>query len=183
MYIGSLSSTWALSERLVAAALRGAIDSDPQPIAVRLTRWRDDVFTLAFDGVALPISLTSRVARGVPHPELYDIFLHFGVGTPNRILSPAGAMLNALAEKLVVSTLHEGKCYRAAFRRGCLISLLSNVTHDAPWGTTWLTFKPDVTVVPGTIRAERLHEIVEEVRRDYRELDFYERTDEHADWL
>jgi DNA gyrase/topoisomerase IV subunit B len=65
------------------------------------------------------------------------------------------AILSAFSERLVVSTMHEGKRYRAAFSKGMIVSLLDCAACDRPLGTTWLTYQPDTTIITGDLLTPR----------------------------
>ena len=70
MYIGAgVAEGSSLCPRLVEAALNGVVDDVPAPSAIRVTRWRDGVFTIAWDGEPLPIGASQLVPIAVAHPE------------------------------------------------------------------------------------------------------------------
>src|SRR5262249_33663630 len=114
---------------------------------------REGVVTIAYDGTPLPIESiepSATPAEGVSHPALYRHFMYLLVGHPSG-MSVFGAVLNALSERLVVSTMHNGQRYRAVFSRGMLMTLLGRVHCDQPLGVTWLTFLPDATIITGEV--------------------------------
>jgi hypothetical protein len=77
---------------------------------------------------------------------------------------PGMAVLNALSERLVVSTMHGGRRYRTVFSKGMIASLLRCAHCDCPLGTTWLTYRPDATIVAGeALTPDNLHGITERV--------------------
>jgi hypothetical protein len=60
-----------------------------------------------------------------------------------------GAILNALSERLVVSTIHDDCRYRVVFARGAVVSLLKSTSCRQPLGTNWITFRPDTAIIGG----------------------------------
>ena len=164
LYVGPADAEHSLCGRLLLCAVANIAGSTPAPPAVRLTLWSGDCFTLAFDGEPLSIALremTVTGVTGVPHPELYHRFMY--LMNPGADLLGVGAVaVNALSERLVVTTSHDGIRYRAAFRCGALVSLLHK-THDTDenLGVNCLTFKPDASVVPGVCTPDQAKALVE----------------------
>jgi hypothetical protein len=150
---------------------------------VRLTLWSGNAFTVAFDGEPLSIALRAMPVSGIPHPELYHRFMF--LMTPGADLLGVGAVIvNALSERLVVTTMHDGIRYRATFRRGGLVSLLGR-TRDAEeyLGVNCLTFKPDVSVVPGLLTPDQAKELVERLPETPAvPISAIDRTSEKPDW-
>ena len=132
---------------------------------VRLLLWCEDAITIAYDGSPLPIEPFSRPADGVAHPALYQSFMYqFAGGMVPFGTSAFGPVLNALSERLVVSTMHAGDRYRVVFSKGKIVSLLSRKHCDRPLGTTWLTYLPDVTIITGeALTPGDVHGIAERV--------------------
>jgi hypothetical protein len=134
---------------------------------IRILLWGEDAVTVAYDGSPLPIESFGLPFDGVSHPALYRSFMYLLAGT-----SAFRAVLNALSEQLVVSTMHAGDRYRVAFSKGTIVSLLSRTHCDRPLGITWLTYRPDATIITGDVLtsgevqriAERLGQKVEGVR-------------------
>jgi DNA gyrase/topoisomerase IV subunit B len=95
------------------------------------------------------------------------------------------AVLNALSERLVVSTMHAGDRYRVVFSKGTIVSLLHRTHCDQPFGITWLTYRSDAAIITGEVLtsgevqriAERLGQKVEGVR-----IRVEDRMTENADW-
>lgn len=161
MYLGEATSERTLCSLLVECVVGSIVAESPAPAALRLLLWSDGAVTVAYDGERLPIE-ARETRTGVAHPELYSLFMSiFG---PRRPLQFGAAIVNALSEKLVVSTIHDGVRYRAAFSRGGLVSLLSKAPSDEPLGTNWLTFKPDTAIIPGVLDAAEAERIVTRVR-------------------
>lgn len=134
------------------------------PQEVRILLWREDAVTIAHDGRPLPIEPWADSVGGIPHPALYRSFMTLRTGAA----PPGGnglAILNALSEQLVVSTLHDSLRYRSVFCKGMIVSLLSPKRYPgSPLGTTWLTYRPDATIVPGqALTPDGAHGIVDRV--------------------
>ena len=106
----------------------------------------------AYDGSPLPIEPFRRTVDGVAHPALYQSFMYlFAGGMVPFGTSAFGPVLNALSERLVVSTMHAGDRYRVVFSKGKIVSLLRRTPSDRPLGTTWLTYLPDATIINGEV--------------------------------
>lgn len=149
MYVGEPEGGRTLCSRLVESVVGNAASDTPSPRAVQLTLWAGEAASVAFDGEPLPIAPYCAGAADIPHPELYRMFMYVAAPATIRSLSFGAAIVNALSSRLVVSTVHDGLRYRAAFSRGALVSLLSKAATDLPHGTNCLTFTPDLEVVPG----------------------------------
>jgi len=130
-----------------------------RPQEVRVLLWREDAVTIAYDGRPLPIEPCARPVDDIPYPALYRSFMHLLTPAVNGM-----AVLNALSEQLVVSTMHDGRRYRGVFSKGMIASLLGRTSCDRPLGTTWLTYRPDATIVAGeALIPDNLHGIAEHV--------------------
>ncbi len=123
-------------------------NDEPRPSAIRVRIHAAGAVVVAFDGSPLPIEPVGRPAEGVTHPALYQFFMHLMVGTPRALMF--GAILNALSERLVVSTMHDGHRYRAVFSRGAIVGLLARAACTRPDGTNGLVYRADPTVISGT---------------------------------
>jgi DNA gyrase/topoisomerase IV subunit B len=155
-----------------------------RPKEVRILLWGEDAVTIAYDGSPLPIEPFGFPVDGVSHPAVYRSFMYLLVG--DRSGMPVfGAVLNALSERLVVSTMHASDRYRVVFCKGMIATLLKRAHCDRPLGITWLTFRPDTAIIAGdvlTLRdvqqiAERAGESAGGVR-----IRVEDRTTEDADW-
>ncbi|MBL8605869.1 MAG: hypothetical protein JNL38_01055 [Myxococcales bacterium] len=181
MYIAEEAPDHTLCSRLVERALLSFSAGPPAPTAVRLLLWRDGGLTLAYDGEPLPIR--GHDARsGVVHPELYSWFLTLTAPiTPVRL---GAVVVNALSERLVISTLHGGVRYRAAFQKGGLVSLLSTARLAEAFGASWLTFQPDGAIVPGRVDASAAERIAARVARESEggAVSVIDRSTEKPDW-
>lgn len=118
------------------------------PFAVELGLWADGVASLHLHGVTLRLDAADRPSAW-PEPRLYEALLHMHVPDPSvtGILS----ILNALSERLEVTTRHGARTYRAICAAGGLIGLLHEVDAATVRGDTVLAFRPDATVVPGEL--------------------------------
>ncbi len=137
--------------------------------------------SVAFDGEPLPIEMRERPG-GVPHPERYAMFM--SLAAPGSPLWLGAAILSALCERLVVSTVHAGERYRAVFQRGGLHSLLAKTPTEETLGSSWMTFLPDASVVPGAVdlaEAERIVMRVKDAAANI-SLSVVDRSTERADW-
>lgn len=167
-----------------------------RPQAVRILLWREDAVTVAHDGRPLPIHPCAISVDDIPHPALYRSFMALRTGAA----PPGGnglAILNALSELLVVSTVHGAHRYRTVFSKGMIASLLRPKHYPrSPLGATWLTYRPDATIVPGQALmpdgaygvADRvgmnLHHIAERLRLNVESVKIRveDRLTEDADW-
>lgn len=175
LYIGE--STFV---RLVEFTLDGVAADALAPSAVRLIRWNEGAFTIAFDGAPLPVEPFALRVEAVPHPKLYEYFM--SLRAPSGGLAFAGPVLNALSERLVVSTLNGGERYRAVFGRGTLVSLLSKTPCDEALGSCWLTFLPDASVITGSVSATEAAAIASRVALQNPNVTFQDRSGDGADW-
>lgn len=132
----------------------------------------------AIDGEPLPI--VGHCVAGVDHPTLYSLFMY--VAAAERTMGVAGAVLNALCEQLVVSTMHRGQRYRAVFSQGAIVTLLSPATCVTPLGTNWLTFRPDVAVIASVSTVTEAKGVCERTTTNAVTVSFEDHTTEDADW-
>jgi DNA gyrase/topoisomerase IV subunit B len=126
---------------------------------------------------------STRRTPDVSHPELYEAFMYLPARSPEHGLGPV--IINALSERLVVSTIHDGQRYRASFRHGGLVSLLGKHTlTEEPYGTNWITFKPEAAIAPGTVTPDHARRIVERVAAGAPGVDvsLVDRSSERPDW-
>jgi DNA gyrase subunit B len=178
MYIGGEDVHPSQRVRLLEYAVSEIAHERPQE--VRILLWREDAITIAYDGSPLPIEPFGLPVEGVSHPALYQSFMYLLTGA-----SCFHAVLNALCERLVVSTMHDGHRYRVVFSKGMLVTLLGREHCDQPLGITWLTFRPDTTIIAGEVFtfgdvqqiAERIGQNAGGVR-----IRVEDRTTEDADW-
>lgn len=180
MYIGDATDGRTLCSRLVECIVGNVSAESPAPTAVRLIVWAGNVFTVAYDGEPLPIHPVER--GGVSHPELYTMFMT--LLAPSGPLYMGAAVANALSARLVVSTVHEGGRYRAAFSRGGLVSLLFAAPTEETLGTNWLTFKPDPEVTPGEVTPSEADAIIRRLRESTpaTAMTAVNRVHERPDW-
>jgi DNA gyrase/topoisomerase IV subunit B len=161
------------------------IAHEPQA-EVRILLWCEDAITIAYDGSPLPIEPFSLPADGVAHPALYQSFMYlFAGGMVPFGTSAFGPVLNALSERLVVSTMHAGDRYRVVFSKGKIVSLLSRTHCDRPLGTTWLTYLPDATIITGEpLTPGDVHGIAERVglKTEGVRIRVEDRMTDDADW-
>ena len=143
MYIGGEDEHPSPRARLLELAVTD-IAYERRPQEVRILLWREGVVTIAYDGRPLAIEPPARPVDDIPYPALYQSFMYLNVPAVNGM-----AVLNALSERLVVSTMHDGRRYRGVFSKGMIAALLHRAHCDCPLGTTWLTYRPDATVVTG----------------------------------
>lgn len=186
MYIGTDEPDRSLRRRLLELVVDGVVRDTPKPREVRVALWRDDAITVAYDGEPMPIEPFSARGAGVAHPALYEFFLHLFAGADplGRTLSFC-ALLNALSERLVVSTMHAGQRYRAVFSRGMVVSLLTRTWCEAPLGTTWLTFHPDETIITGaSLTRSEVQALVDGMVHEVSDVPVVvqDRTTDEADW-
>jgi DNA gyrase/topoisomerase IV subunit B len=178
MYIGGEEVHPSPRVRLLEPAV-SCIASEP-PQEIRILLWREGVVTIAYDGDPLPVEPFAPRAADVPHPALYHIFMHMCAPAMFEM-----AILNALSERLVVSTMHGGDRYRVSFSKGMIRSLLTRERYDEPLGTTWLTYLPDTTIVTGeALRLGDVEQIAGRVRQKAEgvRIRVEDRMTEAADW-
>lgn len=165
----------------------GAAHAGPPPREVRIILWREGALTIAFDGAPLPIEPSGPPDDPVRHPALERLFLHLFIETdPSRRTLSFGAVLNALCERLVVSTVHGGERYRAVFSKGALVTLLARIRCGRPLGTSWLTFLPDSGIITGApLTAAEAGRVADRVGASTTAVRIVveDRASEEADWL
>lgn len=171
MYIGAPTPA-----HLVEAVVMNIAIGTPRPRAVRVLLFGENAVTVAIDGEPLSIELVGDV----PHPALYALFLH--LTDIARSLGHAGCLANALSSRLVVSTVHDGVRYRAAFSRGGLVSLLARVPCEEALGNNWLTFEPDAAILAGALTFGEVQAVVAR-RGGEVAITASDRTHESADWI
>jgi DNA gyrase/topoisomerase IV subunit B len=162
MFVGAPDAENPLAARVLQFVVSALVDDEPKPEEVRVTRWREGLITVAYDGAPIPIE--PRPLRSCTHPILYHYFMQLVAGgrTERRSLW-FGAVLNALSDRLVVWTMHGETPYRAVFRQGGLFSLLAASHVRRALGSTWLTYRTDDTVAPGVVGAGTLAALDNEV--------------------
>jgi DNA gyrase subunit B len=146
MYIGATPGR-SPSYRLLEVLADAIANDTPGPEEIRVLLWSGSAITVAWDGVPLPIEPLSD--EGVSHPAFYHLFMYVAAGTPPLGRFFFGAILNALSERLVVSTMHDNCRYRVVFARGTVVTLLKPATCRLPLGTNWITFWPDTAIIGG----------------------------------
>lgn len=186
MYIGAEEPGRTLTSRLLEFMVDGVAHDTPSPSEIRVLLWRERATTIAFDGAPLPVEPIARPANDVAHPALYQFFMYLFAGAEpfGRTLS-VGAILNALSERLVVSTMHGDARYRVVFAQGRLVSLLSRTQCDQPLGTTWFTFRPDPTLITGApLSMHEATEVTERVAASVKgpRIIVHDRATEEPDW-
>ena len=134
MYIGAAEPGRSLSHRLLEGLVEAIAGDTPPPQEIRVGLWSGSALTVAWDGVPLPIEPFDRSGEGVSHPALYQLFMHLAAGTPPFDRFFFGAILNALSERLVVSTMHGDHRYRAVFAKGH--GSCASSTHE-PQSSFW----------------------------------------------
>lgn len=186
MYIGPEEPGHTLHQRLLEFAVDGAAHDSGPGKEVRVFLWAGGDITVAYDGAPLPLEPSGRPVEGVLHPGLYQYFLDlFAGGEGFRRALAFGAIVNALTERLVVSTMHDGHRYRVVFSRGTVVTLLSRAECGSPLAVNWFTYRADPAIVTSTSLTVAQAEVVAErvsagpsgarVRVD-------DRTGEEADW-
>jgi topoisomerase-4 subunit B len=151
MFIGPAEPDRSPALRLPNALVDAIASLVPSPQEIRVQLWRKSTITVAWHGTPLPIAPFTPIGRRLPRPAIYELFLCMATGVPSFESFLIGAILNALSERLVVSTVHDGQRYRVAFSKGRLVSLLDIVSCDQPLGTNWLTFNPDIEAIGGDV--------------------------------
>ena len=186
MYIGPEEPGRTLPSRLLELIVDGVAHDTPPPQEIRVLLWCDRAITVAFDGGPLPIEPFGRPVGDVAHPALYQFFMSLFVGVEpfGRTLS-FGAILNALSERLVVSTMHGDGRYRVVLAQGRIVTLLSRTPCERPLGTTWFTFRPDSTIITGaSLSLEDTTEVTERVATNVKHarIVVHDRRTEEPDW-
>jgi DNA gyrase/topoisomerase IV subunit B len=165
MYIGREDEHPSPRARLLEIAISD-IAYERRPQEVRILLWREGVVTIAYDGSPLPIEPPARPVDDIPYPALYQSFMYLHTPAMNGM-----AVLNALSERLVVSTMHDGRRYRGVFSKGMIVSLLHHAHCGRPLGNTWLTYLPDITTVAGEVLKLRdVQQIPERVGRTVQQI-------------
>src|SRR5262245_23114579 len=178
MYIGGEDVHPSPRVRLLEYAVSEIAHERPQE--VRILLWREDAVTIAYDGSPLPVESFGLPVDGVSHPALYQSFMSLVVGN-----TAFRAVLNALSERLVVSTMHAGHCYQVVFSKGTIVSLLRRSHCDRPLGITWLTYRPDATIITGeALTSGEVQQLAERVRQNAESVRIRadDRMTEDANW-
>jgi DNA gyrase/topoisomerase IV subunit B len=149
MYIGAEEPGRSLSHRLLEGLVDAIANDTPPPHEIRVQLWSGSAITVAWEGVPLPIEPFAPRDGGVSHAALYQLFMYVAAGAPPFGRFFFGAILNALSERLVVSTMHDGHRYRVVFAKGLLVTPLQPASCRQPFGTTWFTFRPDAATIGG----------------------------------
>jgi DNA gyrase/topoisomerase IV subunit B len=149
MYVGASEPGRPAAARLLEGLVDAIAHDTPRPQEIRVQLWSGSVITVAYDGAPLPIEPFVSGTAGVSHPALYYLFMHlYAGGAPfDRFLF--GAILNALSERLVVSTMRDSDRYRVVFAKGNVVRLLHRTSCPRPLGVTWFTFRPDIAIIGG----------------------------------
>lgn len=183
-YIGPEPNERSGSTRLLELAVAGLSKDTPKPTEMRVTVCHNAV-VVACDGKPFPVEPYSKGTSELPHPALYAFFMTLVAGGEGLGRTLAfGGVLNALTERLVVSTMHGDVRFRAVFSRGNLVTLLSRSRCTTPLGTTWLTYRRDeakvlgpmLTVVEAQAVAQRVSQ-ASGVR-----IHVYDRINDEPDW-
>jgi DNA gyrase/topoisomerase IV subunit B len=185
MYIGVDETGRLTPARLLLAVVDAVAHDTPPPQEIRVLLWRDQAVTVAYDGSPLPIEPVRVPADGVSHPAIYHLFMHLLAGGGPFEHSVCGAILNALSERLVVSTMHDGRRYRVVFSKGMVVELLGCADCDRPLGVTWLTFLPDPTIIEALpLTSSEAEKIAERLRgkAEGARIRVEDHTSEDADW-
>lgn len=183
MYIGPEEPDRTYAMRLLEFVVYAVANDEPRPSAIRVRLHAASAVVVAFDGSPLPIEPVGRPADGVTHPALYQFFMHLMVGRPRALVF--GAILNALSERLVVSTMHDGDRYRVVFSRGAILGLLGRATCARPEGTNWLVYRADPTIITGApLTAEHASSICAHLRATTNDvpITFTDQSSDEADW-
>lgn len=179
IFIGEQTPERSLCSRLVECVVRGVATMKPAPTAARLLVWTGRAVTVAYDGEPLPIRPCEN--GGLAHPELYSLFMY--LFAPDTPLQLGAAVVNALSERLVVSTVHDGVRYRAVFRHGGLVSLLTRTPAEETFGASWLTFEPASDLAAGHVDVAEAERIAASVRATTGvSITAIDRSSEKPDW-
>jgi DNA gyrase/topoisomerase IV subunit B len=182
MYIGPAQPGRSPSQNLLELLVSAIADDTPSPKEVRVQLWRDATVTVAWDGAALPIEPFARGEGGVSHPALYQLFMYvYGNASPLGRFH-FGAVLNALTERLVISTMSGGTRHRAVFAQGMLVSLLHSANCPDPPAINWLTFRLDTAIIGGEVLSWAGLECIVTPRSGQR-FSLEDRSSEEADWF
>jgi len=183
LYVGGDDPRTATALQLVAFCLRCIATSTPREKVVRLVLWKDDVISIGFDGPPLPIEPIARFEGDLPHPALYDLVMAPMVPGGSR-RTVGVAMTNALSERMLVVTRHDDVAWCARFQRGCIAALLTKLEPREVLGESWITFRPDSSIVSGVVDPDEARRIVDAIARDAAgvTLETVDRSGERADW-
>lgn len=149
LYIGAEEPGQSPAYRLLELFVDAVAHDTPPPKEIRVRLWSDSVVSVAYDGDPLPIQPFVRSGEDVSHPALYELFMFVAAGAAPFGRFFCGAILNALSDRLVVSTMRDGHRYRVVFAKGMLVTLLRPTSCRQPLGTNWFTFRPDTAIIGG----------------------------------
>ncbi|MFO0736391.1 MAG: hypothetical protein U0270_10935 [Labilithrix sp.] len=183
-YIGPEPNERTGSTRLLELVVGGLAKDTPKPTEMRITVFNNAV-VVGVDGKPFPVEPYTKGTTDLPHPALYAFFMTLiagGEGLGRTLVF--GGVLNALSERLVVSTMHGDLRYRAVFSRGNIVMLLSKNRYATPLGTTWLTYRRDSTKVLGPsltlIEAQAVAQRV--MQTSGIRVNVYDRVNDEPDW-
>jgi hypothetical protein len=184
MYIGAEEPGRSPSHRLLEGLIDAIAHDTPPPQEIRLGLWSESAITVAWDGAPLPIEPVDPSGKGVLHPALYQLFMYVAAGTPPFGRFFFGAILNALSERLVVSTMHGDRRYRVAFAKGMVATLLQPASCGRPLETIWFAFRPDTAIIGGgPVTWADLQHIAERIgRQGGLRIRVDDHSGEEADW-
>ena len=184
VYLGAEPSERTPSTRLLELVVGGLAKDTPPPSEIRVTVCNDAV-VVACDGKPFPVEPYTKGTSDLPHPALYAFFrtLVAGGESLGRTLA-FGGVLNALSERLVVSTMHGDQRYRAVFSRGNLVTMLSRSRCATPLGAIWLTYRRDDTKVGGAaLTVTEAQAVAQRVMQSTGvRIHVYDRVADEPDW-
>jgi DNA gyrase/topoisomerase IV subunit B len=179
MYLGEAELGRSSCFRLLEGLVDAIADDAKPPREIRVRLWSDSVISVAYDGTPLPVEPVAQF--GAVHPAILPLFMHLGAGAPPCGLFVFGPILNALSERLVVSTMRGDQRYRVVFARGMIVSLLQATACAEPPGITWFTFRPDTTIIgDGPVTGAELRAMAE--REQAPRIVVEDHSGEEADW-
>jgi DNA gyrase subunit B len=125
-------------ERMHQLVLLAVHDAARGATAVATTLHAGSAVAIVDDGPGLPVAAVGGSAR---RPQLDYLFMTLPHGPAERA-RPAGPILNALSERLLVRTVSEGVDHRAVFSRGAYLTLLQELGPSEKVGSR-VVFRPD----------------------------------------
>lgn len=183
-YLGPEPNERSGSMRLLDLVTVGLAKDTPRPTEIRIMVWNDAV-TIGVDGKPLPVEPYTKGTTDLPHPAFYQFFMTLIAGGEGLGRTLAfGGVLNALTERLVVSTMHGELRYRAVFSRGAIVMLLSKTRFAAPLGSTWMTYRRDGAKVLGApLTIDEARAVADRVQAVTQvRVNVYDRSAEEPDW-
>lgn len=158
---------------LAAEVIRAAagLEAGNKAANVDVSLTADGALVVDDDGRGLPVD--ARPFCGVPQPAIQMVMMSLPASTPEPAdyaaagyLLTIGPVLNALSDRLQLTTAHDGRTYTLALAQGRIVELLCATSQHRQRGAR-IEFHPDPHIF-GSARfeADRLRDITQQISRE-----------------